>query len=353
MAASVTDHRAASLPNAMRRSVKFIRDVGGTDEVDVVAEKSVNTTGAGYCLRYLALLADKYPEAPRDQTLMLRLADLILSMQCKNPRLARYGGFALATSDRVASAYNAAMCGLGLLAAYRVTKDPRYLQSCNMAAEFLGVLNSPNARYQALYGVTPIPALAGNTGFNGFCDQISAGDTILTTHSTWNLLASKFLAELAAVTGDAGQLALAEDTRDWGATGVTGFWDFFTIEHSGALPSNVSNNWFATGLTVSDGQWHRRGEAVISTTQRSNTLAGATSTTITLDAGASAVDDAYNGMAVTMLDGAAQAKGSLITDYDGPTKVATLRFPFPATPSGGDTYRIGWGGNTIGSDQMQ
>jgi hypothetical protein len=354
MGASTTDIHNVTLKNLMRRIVQYRYPLAGGEVYEVVAEKSINTTGLGYCLRYLALMAEQYPNAPRDHALLLEAADVILACQCPDEGLARFGGFAVTPGEGTASAYNAAMCGLGLLAAYRVTNDPRYLIACKNAAQFLAVLNSPNAKYQELYGVTPIPALAGNSGWNGFCDQISAGDTILTAHSTWNLLASKFLHELFAITGDSAHGDLADATRDWGATGVTGFWDFFAIQHSGALPDYVSNNWFATGLTVSDGAWHRRGEAVVPAPAiHTGACAGAATTTITLAAGASATDDAYTGMAIQMTSGAATNKGSIISDYNGTTKVATLRYPFPTTPTSGDSYKIGWGVNTIGSDQME
>lgn len=355
MQQTLTDYRGDTLPNYFRRVVEYRRPIGGGDIFEVVAEKSINTTAIGYCLRYFAGIGEKYLSMSREYMPVIRqLADMVVAMQHIDDRKARYGGFALAPKDGTASAYGAGMCGLGLLSAYRLTLDPVYLNSAMKAAQFLNVLHNPNPTYAALYGVTPIPAVAQNADWNGFCDQISAGDTILTAHSTWNILASKFLKELFEITGDTAYQTLYQNTRDWGSEGVTGFYDFWAVYHSGALPSFVSNNWFATGLVVSDGEWHKRGESVISGgAVRTSTINAATSTTVTLDGGASSINDFYTGMALRMTSGDSNAKGTIITGYNGVTKVATIKYPFPITPSPGDSYQVGLSANTIGSDQME
>lgn len=351
MSGRQTDYRLDTVESAFRRVEEWRQPPGGGPVYEVVIEKSLNTTGAGYALRFLAGAAAS--QGDRNFATIQSLCAMLMDHQHVDNRKARYGGYALAPKDGTASAYNAAMIGLGLLAAYRVIKDPRYLHSCRLAAQFLETCNNPNPVYLARYGETPIPALPENASWNGFCDQISAGDTILTCHSSWNLLCCKFLLELYEVTGDGQYLALCQATRDWGAAGVTGYWDFWTVAHAGALPAHVSNNWFATGLTVSDGQWHRRGEASVPTAATTGACQGATSSTVMLAAGASAVDGAYTGMAIQMTSGAAANKGSIITAYDGATRVATIRYPLPATPTAGDSYKIGWAPNTIGTDQME
>lgn len=77
---------------------------------------------------------------------------------------------------------------------------------------------------------------------------------------------------------------------------------------------------------------------------RRNTAQSATSSSITLDTGASAVDDFYNGCFVT-----AQGQTVQIIDYVGSTKVATIYVagppvqgrPWATTPSGGGlAYRL-------------
>jgi hypothetical protein len=52
---------------------------------------------------------------------------------------------------------------------------------------------------------------------------------------------------------------------------------------------------------------------------------GGTSTTITLNASASAIDDAYNGQLVFIRSGTGQDQVGLVEDYVGSTKVATIR----------------------------
>lgn len=57
---------------------------------------------------------------------------------------------------------------------------------------------------------------------------------------------------------------------------------------------------------------------------RDNTLQAATSTTLTLDTGASAVDDFYNGNLIILNNGAGAGQARVVQDYDGTTKVATV-----------------------------
>lgn len=63
---------------------------------------------------------------------------------------------------------------------------------------------------------------------------------------------------------------------------------------------------------------------------RQNTLQSATSTTVTLDVGASAIDDYYNNLLIEILSGTAKGMRGIITDYDGTTKVATVTFALVA-----------------------
>lgn len=351
----ITDYRGETYPNYMRRVIEYRRPIGGGDINDIVAEKTINTTAAGYCLRYFAGASERFDSLAQEYAPYIEvLSNLLVAFQYEDERTARYGGFATTTGNGSASAYNAGMVGLGLLSAYRVTNNPQLLVAAKRTAVFLQTLHSPNSVYTALYGQTPLPSTTKNNAFKGFCDSIGSTDVITTTHTTWNLLATKFLKELYEITGDSAHRTLYEETMDWGATGVTGFWDFWTAEQTYPLTSKVSANWFGTGLIVSDGEWHRRGEGVISGgAVHSGTAVAASATTVTLAAGASPINDFYNGMSIRMTSGAASGKGSIITDYDGSTKVATLQFQFPSLPAGGDTYQIGLTANTIGSDQME
>lgn len=70
---------------------------------------------------------------------------------------------------------------------------------------------------------------------------------------------------------------------------------------------------------------------------RAGTAQGGTSSTITLDSGADALDDFYNGMlCVGTLDGTVEAR--IISDYNGSTKVATVVPDWVTTPDSNDTF---------------
>ncbi len=75
-------------------------------------------------------------------------------------------------------------------------------------------------------------------------------------------------------------------------------------------------------------------------TLRSGTSQAGAATTITLDSGASAVDDYYNGcLIIATLDGAVECR--IIGDYVGSTKVATIEGPnWNTTPDVDDTFII-------------
>lgn len=70
------------------------------------------------------------------------------------------------------------------------------------------------------------------------------------------------------------------------------------------------------------------------------TAAGATSTTVTLQAGESSVNDIYAGLELTMTSGAVSGQTRRITAYDGATRVATVTPAFTPAPAAGDGYSI-------------
>ena len=65
-----------------------------------------------------------------------------------------------------------------------------------------------------------------------------------------------------------------------------------------------------------------------------------TSTTITLKSTASATDDIYNGMYVTITGGTGAGQVRIIQDYVGSTKVATVDDPFTTVPTSASNYQI-------------
>jgi len=101
--------------------------------------------------------------------------------------------------------------------------------------------------------------------------------------------------------------------------------DFHTNNGSTLTPSAVSGNVTLTASTTH----HDSGAA----------QAGS-STTITLKNTASATDDVYNGMYVTITSGAGAGQIRIIEDYVGSTKVATVDVPFSTAPNNTSNYEV-------------
>lgn len=80
-------------------------------------------------------------------------------------------------------------------------------------------------------------------------------------------------------------------------------------------------------------------ETLVAVAVTGTAQAGAAST-ITLTAGASAVDDFYSGMAVRITAGTGSGQTGIIVDYNGTTKVATMLAPWSVTPNATSTYSI-------------
>ena len=101
--------------------------------------------------------------------------------------------------------------------------------------------------------------------------------------------------------------------------------DFHTNNGSTLTPSAVSGNITLTASTTH----HDSGSA----------QAG-TSTTITLKSTASATNDIYNGMYVTITSGTGAGQIRIIEDYVGSTKVATVTPAWTVTPNGTSNYSV-------------
>lgn len=67
---------------------------------------------------------------------------------------------------------------------------------------------------------------------------------------------------------------------------------------------------------------------------------GGSTTSIKLAAGASAVDNFYRGMTLTITGGTASGQVSNVTDYNGTTKIATLFPAITGTPDATSTYSL-------------
>jgi len=72
----------------------------------------------------------------------------------------------------------------------------------------------------------------------------------------------------------------------------------------------------------------------------SGTAQGGTTTTITLDTGASTTDDIYNGDRIVIVGGTGIGSHALITDYVGSTRVATVSKTFIITPDATSEFEI-------------
>jgi hypothetical protein len=75
-------------------------------------------------------------------------------------------------------------------------------------------------------------------------------------------------------------------------------------------------------------------------TIRSNTAQAGASTTITLDASASASDDFYNNQRIYIVGGTGAGQSNTITDYNGTTKVATVQDSWVTNPSSDSVFVI-------------
>lgn len=67
---------------------------------------------------------------------------------------------------------------------------------------------------------------------------------------------------------------------------------------------------------------------------------GGSANTIKMYSSASAVNDIYNGMTITLVAGPGAGNTRTISDYDGTTKIATVSVNFSATPTASTTYQI-------------
>jgi hypothetical protein len=73
---------------------------------------------------------------------------------------------------------------------------------------------------------------------------------------------------------------------------------------------------------------------------RTGTAQAGTSTSITLDSGASGTDDIYNGSTVTITGGTGSGQIRVISDYVGSTKVATVSVAWATTPDNTSTFSV-------------
>ncbi|MDQ0679092.1 hypothetical protein QFZ30_002474 [Arthrobacter pascens] len=266
----VTDERGERLRNGLRRSLQLRKPLNGTQypngdwagQYQSADGEPINSTAAGKALKFLALYATTMPSRPRHAMEGVRVfADNLLALQWDDPNKLISGGFRLAPTDSRASPFGTATAARGMLAAYKATKDSKYLTSAVAAGDFLLRLADPNAHWFPKYGVNPITRTVGGTTWYGFCDRVDGTDIITTTSTTWNLIAAQYLHELYEETGVTAYETVATQARDFMAYGVLQGYDYFAVE---STPSTrVSTVWpFGTSHEYADHAFHRSGDMV-------------------------------------------------------------------------------------------
>jgi hypothetical protein len=88
------------------------------------------------------------------------------------------------------------------------------------------------------------------------------------------------------------------------------------------------------------GKVNLTGSASVFHSGQTGTAQAGTSTTITLDSGASATDDIYNGSTITITGGTGVGQIRVISDYVGATKVATVSVAWTVTPDNTSIFSV-------------
>lgn len=262
------------VPNYAMRTVEWRRSLGATVTEKIVSpDRPFSASSMGHVLRLLAKGARVLPG--RRVSLfreVQNLADIVMGLQVKSPRWARYGGFTSGADNGQCSVYNAAQCGLGMIEVYRLTNDANYLRSALLAGEFIKRLRPTqiNAFYSAAYGVTPVPEIDRN-GFDTegvWLTAIDSDDTLRRQITLWDALALKFLHELADVTGDTEWDTIQEAAQGFYAYGLANGFEVFSI-YDTADRTKCNDTWYLDNNIESsvarDHDWHRRGETVTAT----------------------------------------------------------------------------------------
>lgn len=106
------------------------------------------------------------------------------------------------------------------------------------------------------------------------------------------------------------------------------------------LPVNIKGSGTAGTEPDTDPALKAVGFARTDHTVVDDTAQDGAALSITLHAGASASDDAYNGMPISLDGGTGSGQENLIVDYVGSTKIATVAKPWTTTPDNTTTFVI-------------
>lgn len=258
-----TDSDNNTIPNFIRRAIEVRRPNASSLTTETSYERTPNSTALGLSVHFMCEFMSFSPTKTEELTpYIIQGADYLCAMQYRDINTARFGGIKGAVNDNNTTCFGTATAARGLLRAFKATGKAKYLNAARNAVAYFKVLANPNPVYQALYGETPIPPVAENAGFQGFCDRIQASDSISITASDWNLVAAVFLKEMYELTGDTSLPPIYNAARDWHVYGVANGYDYFALKNA-APTSKVSVTWpFFSGHTYADGAWHRLGDPV-------------------------------------------------------------------------------------------
>jgi hypothetical protein len=169
---------------------------------------------------------------------------------------------------------------------------------------------------------------------NAFLDTSAVGLTGTTLN---NIVWTQSADTLIVVHPDVAPIRIVRGASDslWTASAITfdsipkyAFTVTVTSPAGTLTPSAVSGK---VTLTASSSVFHEG---------RSNTAVAGTANTITLDAGASATDDIYNGSTITITSGTGVGQSRIISDYVGGTQVATVSTNWTIQPNNTSVFSI-------------
>lgn len=122
---------------------------------------------------------------------------------------------------------------------------------------------------------------------------------------------------------------------DWTASTIT--FDSIPLYAFTQTVTNPTGTLTPSGVS---GKITLTGSASVFHDGRTGTAQAGASTTITLDASASATDDIYNGSYVTITGGTGAGQTRIISDYVGSSKVATVSVAWSTAPNNTSTFAV-------------
>lgn len=220
-------------------------------------------TATGVALQYMARYALTYPEkAQQVRPVVDRLVRTLASMQSTDTTKAHYGGFLSEAGSPLYGSLAAGQAVRGLVLAYERYGVGQWLEVAKLGGRFLRTLINPNPVYGSLYGMNVVDDAVGAAVMS---DRISNTDVISTSAYAWNLAGVHAMYELGRVTGDSSWVTDAQPVRDFMATALTGYWDFYGRKADAAAVTAGRATPVPTiesSAPHNDNAWHRRGEAM-------------------------------------------------------------------------------------------